>query len=86
MPDDAVPTDVMDTETRWRIAVHSPMKKIDRVKEIHKTFMDYLSCQEEVYITILHTNRFSNSTRQNIRVIQINKQGKYCNGWWCNTH
>jgi hypothetical protein len=54
IPDDAVPTDVMDTETGWRISGHSPMMTIRSTSNTNKTFMDYLLCQEE-YITQYYT-------------------------------
>jgi hypothetical protein len=47
IPDDTVPTDVMDTETGWRISSHSPMKTPVTTRKINTTFMDFLLCQEE---------------------------------------
>jgi hypothetical protein len=47
LPEDASPTDVMDTDVGWRVSEHLPM----RVKETKKTttvsFMDYVRTQEK---------------------------------------
>jgi hypothetical protein len=51
----AVPTDIMDTETGWRISGHSPtMMMMESTSNTNETFMDYLLCQEE-YITQYYT-------------------------------
>jgi hypothetical protein len=54
IPDDAVPTDVMDIETGWRIANHLPIIAFEGISNTNKMFMDYLSCQEE-YVTHYYT-------------------------------
>jgi hypothetical protein len=46
IPNDAVPTDLMDTKTGWRISGHSPMATIRRKNNTHETFKEYLSSQE----------------------------------------
>jgi hypothetical protein len=45
--EDAVLTDVMGTETGWRISSHSPIKTQVNTRKINTTFKDFLSCQEE---------------------------------------
>jgi hypothetical protein len=54
IPDDAVPTDVMDTETGWRISGQSPITTIESTRNTTEMFMNYLMCQEE-YITQYYT-------------------------------
>ncbi|OEU19894.1 hypothetical protein FRACYDRAFT_235957 [Fragilariopsis cylindrus CCMP1102] len=47
LPNDASPTDVMDTEDGWRISEHHPIRKQDEEHEESKTIMQYLQSQEE---------------------------------------
>jgi hypothetical protein len=47
LPEDAVPTDVMDTDQGWRISVHSPITETEINEETHNKFLDYLKSQEE---------------------------------------
>jgi len=56
LPVDATPTDVMDTETGWRISTHLPMKMKEQEQQgiRDETFMEYLMKQEE-HITQYYT-------------------------------
>jgi hypothetical protein len=47
LPEDASPTDVMDTEDGWRVSQHLPMITRNTHKETPATFMEYLMAQEE---------------------------------------
>jgi hypothetical protein len=47
LPEDASPTDVMDTEDGWRISTHLPMMTRNKQKEKPETLMEYLMTQEE---------------------------------------
>jgi hypothetical protein len=47
LPDDAVPTDVMDTEEGWRVSGHLPMMTWEEKPEQNGTFMEYILSQEE---------------------------------------
>jgi hypothetical protein len=47
LPDDAVPTDVMDTEEGWRVSGHLPMMTWEKKTANNETFMEYLLSQEE---------------------------------------
>jgi hypothetical protein len=56
LPADVSPTDVMDTETGWRISTHLPMtmKEQEHQNTRTETFMEYLMKQEE-HITQYYT-------------------------------
>ena len=56
LPDDASPTDVMDTDDGWRIAQHQPMDVTEEKDTEDKTFMDFLMKQEE-HVTQHYTER-----------------------------
>jgi hypothetical protein len=47
LPDDAVPTDVMDTEEGWRVSGHLPMMTWEKKTVQDGTLMEYLMSQEE---------------------------------------
>jgi len=47
LPDDASPTDVMDTIEGWRISTHLPIKQMTKKKVHQKTFWEFLMEQEE---------------------------------------
>jgi hypothetical protein len=47
LPEDAVPTDVMDTEEGWRVSGHLPMMTWEKKTVQNGTFMEYLQSQEE---------------------------------------
>jgi hypothetical protein len=47
LPDDAVPTDVMDIEQGWRLSGHLPMMTWEMKTTHNGTFMEYLLSQEE---------------------------------------
>jgi hypothetical protein len=47
LPNNASPTDVMDTEVRWRVLQHLPMRMKETKKPVPTTFIDYLRTQEE---------------------------------------
>ncbi|OEU13908.1 hypothetical protein FRACYDRAFT_242262 [Fragilariopsis cylindrus CCMP1102] len=47
LPNDASPTDVMDTEDGWRISEHHPIRKQDEECVESKTIIQYLQSQEE---------------------------------------
>ena len=47
LQDDAVPTDVMDTEEGWRVSGHLPMMTWEKKTVNNETFMEYLMNQEE---------------------------------------
>ena len=54
LPDDASPTDVMDTDDGWRISQHQPMDVSEEKTSEDKTFMEFLSRQVE-HITQYYT-------------------------------
>jgi hypothetical protein len=56
LPEDASPTDVMDTENGWRISTHLPMRTTQKEHQSTRTetFMEYLMKQEE-HITQYYT-------------------------------
>jgi hypothetical protein len=47
LPEDASPTDVMDTEDGWRISEHLPMMTKTTQRETPETFLEYLLAQDE---------------------------------------
>jgi hypothetical protein len=47
LPNDTSPTDVMDTEVRWRVSQHLPMRKKETIKTVPTTFIEYIRTQEE---------------------------------------
>jgi hypothetical protein len=47
LPDDASPTDIMDTEVGWRVTQHLPIRKNETKEEIPTTFVEYIRTQEE---------------------------------------
>jgi hypothetical protein len=47
LPEDASPTDVMDTEVGWRVSEHLPMRVKETKKIITVSFMDHVRAQEE---------------------------------------
>ena len=47
LPDDASPTDVMDTDDGWRISQHQPMDVFEETVTEDKTFMEFLMKQED---------------------------------------
>jgi len=47
LPEDAVPTDVMDTEEGWRVSGHLPMMTWEEKPAQNGTFMEYILSQEE---------------------------------------
>jgi hypothetical protein len=54
LPEDASPTDVMDTEEGWRISTHFPMMTRNTQSEPPETIMEYITKQEE-YIPQYYT-------------------------------
>jgi hypothetical protein len=55
LPEDASPTDVMDTEDGWRVSQHPLMMTRNTQKETPATFMEYPMAQEEHIITQYYT-------------------------------
>jgi hypothetical protein len=47
LPDDAVPTDVMDIAQGWKLSGHLPMMTWEKKTANNETFMEYLLSQEE---------------------------------------
>jgi hypothetical protein len=54
LPEDALPTDIMDTKEGWRISGHLPMMEKETIREEEDTSMAYLRTQEE-HITQYYT-------------------------------
>jgi hypothetical protein len=54
IPEDASPTDVMDTEDGWRISNHQPVQTKQKKTVRTETFMDYLLSHKE-HVTQYYT-------------------------------
>ena len=54
LPEDALPTDVIDTEDGWRISNHQPVQTKQKNTVRTETFIDYLLSHEE-HVTHYYT-------------------------------
>jgi hypothetical protein len=64
LPNDASPTDVMDTEVGWRVSQHLPMRKKETsTNDLHRLSPD----TRRTHSTVIHTDRIPHDTTRNIR-------------------
>jgi hypothetical protein len=76
LPEDTMPTDIMDTNEGWKMSVHQPLMKKEKESDVPR----------RAYNTVLYTNRFLSGTTRNICVDQIHEENEDSNRWRSNTN